>query len=75
MAKSKGSRYFSKTINGEPVTMTAHTEADAVRYVYDGWRDITADVEAAQAAAKEAAAAAKPAASDTKPAADTTSKK
>jgi hypothetical protein len=58
MTKGKA-RYFSKTIKGELVTMTAHSEGDAVRYVYDGWRDITADVTAAQAAAKQVAADAK----------------
>lgn len=57
MAKSKKStRYFSKDIAGEAVTQVAHSEADAVRYVYDGWRDITADVTAAQEAAKQATA-------------------
>lgn len=58
MAK-KPTQYFSKTINGEPVTQVAHSPADAVRYAYDGWRDVTADVEKAQEVAKAAAASAK----------------
>lgn len=54
MAKT---RYFSKTIDGEVVTQVAHSPADEVRYTYEGWRDITADVAAAQEAAKAATAA------------------
>jgi hypothetical protein len=65
MPKSKGkdTRYFTKTVNGEVVTQAAHTPADTVRFTYDGWRDVTADVEAAQAAVKQIgdAAPAKPA--------------
>jgi hypothetical protein len=55
---AKNTRYFTKTIDGEAVTQVANTEADAVRYTYDGWRDITADVAAAQEAAKKATAGA-----------------
>lgn len=59
---TKGTRVYSKTIDGETVTMLAHSAADQVRYTYDGWRDITDDVEAAQKVAKEIAdGAARPA--------------
>lgn len=56
MANGKNARYFSKVVAGETVTQTAHTEGDVVRFTYDGWRDITADVVAAQEAAKAATA-------------------
>jgi hypothetical protein len=56
--------YFSKVINGETVTMAAHSEEDKVRFVYDGWRDITADVAAAQDVAKQFPADAAPAKAD-----------
>lgn len=52
MSKSKDTRYFSKTVNGDVVTMSATAPADVVRYTYDGWRDVTDEVTAAQAAAK-----------------------
>jgi hypothetical protein len=54
MAKSKTTRYFSKTIDGYGTTAVAHNEADAVRFAYDGWKDVTADVERAEELAKAA---------------------
>lgn len=63
-SKTKDTRVFSKTIDGEVQNMVAHTAADAVRFTYDGWRDITEQVkEAAEVAAKFPAGSAKPAAS------------
>lgn len=59
MAKPIG--YYSKDIDGETQVMAAYEPADQVRYTFDGWRDVTGDIEAAQAAAKQAAADAKPA--------------
>jgi hypothetical protein len=53
-------RTYSKVIDGVAVTQVAHSPADEVRYVYDGWRDITAEV-AAAAAITKAAEDAKPA--------------
>lgn len=53
MATKPKTRYFSKTINGEDVTQIAHAPADAVRYVYDGWREVTEAVEQAAALAKQ----------------------
>lgn len=63
---TKGTRVFSKTIDGETVTMLAYSAADAVQYTYDGWRDITDQVAEAQKVAKQyPAESAKPA--DAKP--------
>jgi hypothetical protein len=53
--------YFSKVIAGETVTMAATTEEDKVRFVYDGWRDITDAVTAAREVAKQFPADAAPA--------------
>ncbi len=58
MAKSKV-RTFIKRINGEDVTQSAYSEADVVQFTYDGWRDITRDLETAAAAAAEETPAAK----------------
>lgn len=48
-------RVFRKNINGEDVTQVTRSPADAVRFVYDGWREVTAEVDAAAAAAKQTA--------------------
>ncbi len=53
---AKKTQTFSKTIDGTVVTQVAHTPADVVRFVYDGWRDITAEVEQAAELAKSAPA-------------------
>lgn len=37
---AKKLRIFTKDINGEKVTLTAHTPADEVQFVYDGWREV-----------------------------------
>lgn len=50
---TKDTRVFSKTIDGEVVTMLAYSAADAVQYTYDGWRDITDQVAEAQKVAKQ----------------------
>jgi hypothetical protein len=50
---TKDARVFTKTIDGEVVTMLAYTPTDAVQYTYDGWRDITDQVAEAQKVAKE----------------------
>lgn len=50
-------QYFSKVINGETVTMAATAEEDKVRFAYDGWRDITAEVATAREVAKQFPAA------------------
>jgi hypothetical protein len=55
MPGKKPARTFTKKINGEEVTMVAHTEADVVQFVYDGWREVTPAEPARQAAAKKAA--------------------
>jgi hypothetical protein len=55
MPKSKDTRYFTKTVNGEVVTQAAHTPADVVRFTYDGWRDVTAAIAAAQETVKQIA--------------------
>lgn len=62
MAK-KPTRTFTKKINGEEVTQVAHSEADVVQFVYDGWRETTPAEPAKTATAKTATAktAAKPA--------------
>ena len=66
MAKSKV-RTFVRQINGEDVTQVAYSEADVVQFTYDGWREITKDLEAgaaALAAAEESPAAKKSARSN-----------
>lgn len=55
-------RVFSKTVNGEVVTQVTRSPADAVRYVFDGWREVTDEVAEAAKVAKEASAKAAPAA-------------
>lgn len=40
MAKIDKPRIFAKVIDGLEQQMLAHTPADAVRYVYDGWREV-----------------------------------
>jgi ribosome modulation factor len=32
-------RTFTKTIDGKKHTQVAYSEADAVRFVFDGWRE------------------------------------
>jgi hypothetical protein len=56
---TKKVRTFTKKINGEDVTQVAYTEADVVQFTYDGWREITKDLErgAEALAAAEAEAA------------------
>lgn len=46
-------RTFSKTIDGEVLNVPAYTEADAVRYTYDGWREVTAEIAHAAQVAKQ----------------------
>ncbi len=58
MPAKKKQRLFVKNIKGEDVTQVAYSEADAVRYTFDGWREVTdADSAPAGGAAKKAAAA------------------
>lgn len=52
-------RTFTKTINGEEITAEAHTAADAVRFTYDGWREVVPAPAASAAPAKKTTAAAK----------------
>lgn len=50
-------RTFSKTIDGEVLNVPAYNEADAVRYTFDGWREVTAEIAEAGRVAKQIAAA------------------
>jgi hypothetical protein len=56
---TKKVRTFIKAINGQDVTASAYSEADAVQFTYDGWRDITDDLTKGAAAAEAAAPAKK----------------
>lgn len=61
MSKPKA-RTFTKTIDGEQITQVTRTPSEAVRYVYEGWREVTDEVAAAAQIARQATApAAKPA--------------
>jgi hypothetical protein len=64
---TKDARVFTKTIDGEVVTMLAYTPTDAVQYTYDGWRDITDQVAEAQKVAKQFPAEGVKPADDAKP--------
>lgn len=57
MPTKKKTRLFTKVINGESVTQAAYSEADVVRYTFDGWREVTeAPADTASEPAKKTAA-------------------
>jgi hypothetical protein len=48
-------RTFSKTIDGAVINMPAYSEADAVKYTFDGWREVTDEIAKAAEVAKATA--------------------
>lgn len=44
MAEGNPTRTFSKTIGGVEQVQVAHSPADAVRYQFDGWAEVTKPV-------------------------------
>lgn len=47
--KTPTTRTFTKTIDGVEQTQLAYSPADAVRFTYDGWREVTEQAEPAAA--------------------------
>ncbi len=63
---AKKFRTFTKNIDGEDVTLLAHSPAEEVQFVYDGWREITDDSPFELSTATTRKTAAAPAKADAK---------